>query len=93
MVRSPREQTQNHLTRHGKRGLCVCSRPGSFSVLSSPRQIYANWPIDRRVEAYLRHHGLINMFNDGGTYNALLDRVMANMGRALRAGVLPASHR
>jgi hypothetical protein len=45
------------------------------------------------VEAYLRHHGLINMFNDGGTYNALLDRVMANMGRALRAGVLPASHR
>jgi hypothetical protein len=56
-------------------------------------QIYAGWPIDRRVDAYLRHHGLIDIVNDGGAYNALLERVMANIGRARRAGLLPAAHR
>ncbi len=50
-------------------------------------QVYAGWPMDRRVDAYLRHHGLIEVVNDGGTYDALLERVMANMGRALRNGV------
>ena len=56
-------------------------------------QIYANWPIDRRVDAFLRHHGLIDIVNDGGACNALLERVMANIGRALRDGLLPAPHR
>jgi hypothetical protein len=57
------------------------------------RQIYANWPIDRRVDAYLRRQGLIDIVNDGGAYDALLERVMANIGRALRDGLLPAPHR
>ena len=55
-------------------------------------QIYADWPIDRRVDAYLRHDGLVDIVNDGGTYNALLERVMANIGRARRDGLLPAPH-
>ena len=56
-------------------------------------QIYANWPIDRRVDAYLRHYGLIDVVNNGGAYNALLECVMANFSRARRDGLLPAPHR
>lgn len=56
------------------------------------RQIYADWAIERRVDAYLRHHGLIHIVNDGVAYNALLERVMANIGRARRDGLLPAVH-
>jgi hypothetical protein len=54
--------------------------------------IYADWTVDRRLDAYLRHHGLIDIINDGAAYNALLERVMANIGRALRDGVLAAPH-
>jgi len=51
-------------------------------------QIYANWPIDRRVDAYLQHHGLVDFVNDGAAYSALLERVMANIGHAIRLGLL-----
>ncbi|MGO9103306.1 MAG: hypothetical protein ACLP9Y_29115 [Mycobacterium sp.] len=56
-------------------------------------QIYAGWPIDRRVDAYLLRQGLIDVANDGGASNALLERVMANIGRALGDGLLSAPHR
>jgi uncharacterized protein YqjF (DUF2071 family) len=49
---------------------------------------YADWPIDRRVEAYLLHHGMMEIVNDGTAYTALLDRIMANIGAALRRGIL-----
>ncbi len=52
-------------------------------------QIYADWPIDRRIESFLVHRGQTNLLNDGSAYNALMERVMANIGPALRAGVLP----
>jgi hypothetical protein len=50
---------------------------------------YASWTIERRVDAYLTHHGLMDVVNDGAAYDALLERVMANVGAALRQGVLP----
>ncbi len=52
-------------------------------------QIYADRPIDRRIDAYHLHHGLTELLNDGSAYDALLECVMANVGPALRNGVLP----
>ena len=52
-------------------------------------QTYSDWPIDKRVDAFLVHHGPIELMNDGSGYNALLERIMANIGPALRNGILP----
>jgi hypothetical protein len=49
---------------------------------------YSIWPIDRRVDAYLRHRGLDSLINDDAAYDALIERVMANIGHALRRGLL-----
>lgn len=50
---------------------------------------YTIWPIDRRLDAFLRRRGYRELHDDGSAYNALLDRVMASIVRALRDGVLP----
>jgi hypothetical protein len=52
-------------------------------------QSYSDWPIDKRVDAFLLHYGPIELMNDGSAYNALLERIMANIGPALRNGTLP----
>jgi hypothetical protein len=51
--------------------------------------IYADWPIDRRLNAYLLHHGPAALLTDGSTYDDLLNRVMSNIGAAVRNGILP----
>ena len=50
--------------------------------------IYASWPIDRRLGVYLAHRGLSAVADDGHASSALLERVMANIGPALRRGIL-----
>lgn len=49
---------------------------------------YSIWTINRRVDAFLKREGLAELANDGSRYNALLQRVMANIGPAKRSGVL-----
>jgi hypothetical protein len=50
--------------------------------------IYAGWPIDRRIEAFLYRYGPRSLLSDGSAYDALVQHVMANVGRALRTGLL-----
>jgi hypothetical protein len=52
---------------------------------------YADWPIGRRVDAYLRHHDLTEVADDGSVCDALVQHIMANIGHARRSGVLPPS--
>ncbi len=49
---------------------------------------YADWTLDRRLDAYLRHHQLAGIIDDGAVYSDLLDRVMTNMAAARRGGIL-----
>lgn len=51
--------------------------------------IYADWPIGRRVDAYLRHHALTEFADDGSVRDELVQRIMANIAHARRSGVLP----
>jgi hypothetical protein len=46
------------------------------------------WPIDHRLHAYLVHHGLSDVADDGTISAALLDRVMANIASAFDGGTL-----
>jgi len=53
---------------------------------------YVEWPIERRVDAYLRRQGLLEIANDGSVCDELLYRVMASLRRARRAGLLDPLH-
>ena len=55
-------------------------------------EVHIDWPIDRCVHAYLLHHRLIDVANDGAASSALLDRVMANIAPAIRSGILTSPH-
>jgi len=67
----------------------------AWQFLCSPftRLDYWDWPLERRVDSYLRHHQRSDILNDGAAYGALVDRVMANFPRARRDGVLQPPHR
>jgi hypothetical protein len=52
---------------------------------------YLRWPIDRRLEVYLRHQGLSRIADTGELFDALLDCVMVNFAKARRDGLLSQS--
>ncbi|MEI7715135.1 MAG: hypothetical protein WCI78_03460 [Mycobacterium sp.] len=41
---------------------------------------YADWPLDRRLDGFLRHRGLMRLVDDGDTYELILERVMSSIG-------------
>ena len=67
----------------------------AWKFLCSPftRRDYWDWPLERRIDGFLRHLKRLDILNDGAAYNALIDRVMANFPRARRDGVLDPPHR
>lgn len=67
----------------------------AWGFLCSEYTEQRNWdaPLDRRLDAYLRHRGLDHVVNDGSAYSAVLDRVMVNFKRARREQVLDPPHR
>ena len=64
-----------------------------FLCSSFTRRDYWDWPLERRIDAFLRHLKRLDILNDGAAYGALIDRVMANFPRARRDGVLQPPHR
>jgi hypothetical protein len=67
----------------------------AWQFLCSPftRRDYWDWPLDRRIDAYLRHLQRLDVLNNGAAYDTLIERVMANIPRARRDGLLDAPHR
>jgi hypothetical protein len=51
----------------------------AWQFLHSPYadETYADWPLDRRLDGFLRRQGLPRLVEDGDTYELILDRVMA----------------
>ncbi|BBX45881.1 hypothetical protein GCM10009641_63890 [Mycobacterium cookii] len=49
---------------------------------------FTEWPIDRRLDAYLRREEMRSLADDGTIFAALLDRVMANISCASVSGAL-----
>ena len=62
----------------------------AWQFMCSPytRRDYWDWPLERRIDSYLRHLNRRDILNDGAAYTAMVERVMANFPRARRDGVL-----
>jgi hypothetical protein len=58
----------------------------AWQFLHSPYadQTYADWPLDRRLDGFLRREGLARLVEDGDTYDLILDRVMAYIAARAR---------
>src|ERR1700739_3088899 len=41
---------------------------------------YADWPLDRRLEGFLRRQGLVRLAEDGDANDLILKRVLAYIG-------------
>ncbi len=67
----------------------------AWQFLCSPftRRDYWDWPLESRLDAYLRHHHRRDVLNNGAAYDELVERVMANIPRARRDGILQPPHR
>ena len=46
---------------------------------------YADWPLDQRLDGFLRHQGLVRLTEDGDAYDLILNRVLACIGVRSRA--------
>ena len=44
-------------------------------------EAYADWPLDQRLDGFLRRCGLVGISEDGDTCNLLLNQVMAHIGK------------
>lgn len=62
----------------------------AWQFLCSPYtdRLYWDWPLERRIDAYLRHLDREDILNDGAAYSSLIERVMENFPRARRDGKL-----
>jgi hypothetical protein len=62
----------------------------AWEFLCSPYtgRIYWDWSLERRLDAYLRHQDREDILKSGAVYANLLERVMANLGRARRDGII-----
>ncbi len=60
----------------------------AWQFLCSPYigRLYWDWPLERRIDAYLRHEERGDVLKNGAAYGELVDRVMANIPRARRDG-------
>ncbi|MCB0925321.1 MAG: hypothetical protein KDB50_12380 [Mycobacterium sp.] len=52
------------------------------------RRDYWDWPLEQRIVAYLRHIGHTELLRDEAAYTTLIGRVMNNIARARRDGLL-----
>jgi hypothetical protein len=66
----------------------------AWAFLCSPYTgpIYWDWSLERRLDTYLRHQDRDDILNSGAAYATVLSRVMANLRRARRDGVLSLPH-
>ena len=47
---------------------------------------YADWPLDLRLDGFLRRGGMFRIAEDGDAYGLVLDRVMRHIGVASASG-------